>query len=277
MKKWFSFLFCSVLLTRYCDFSNTKVDAIDSINVNVSISNGELLLAQEPICVTDVDEDGVISLHDALFLAHEAKYQGGAQKGYAVSQTQFGLSLERLWGIENGGSYGYYCNNIASSNLADEIHSGDNIYAYAYTDLTTWSDTYTYFDNSIYNINVGDTLDFQLLSAGYDANWNPITVPLSGAILMIDKNETSVLTDESGNGRIHFDKPGQYILSAKCTDQVIVPPSARVSVSDVKTSNSKEESVRAGDKGVSLASMVLGISMIALIALRRKHANSKVQ
>lgn len=48
----------------------------------------------------------------------------------------------KLWGTENGGSYGYYVNNVSTWSLTDPVDEGDYVNAFVYTDLTTWFDTY---------------------------------------------------------------------------------------------------------------------------------------
>ena len=76
------------------------------VYVTIADGSGQLVLAQEAISVTDTDNDGVLTINDALYAAHEAKYDGGAAAGYASSVGQYGLAMDKLWGTENGGSYG---------------------------------------------------------------------------------------------------------------------------------------------------------------------------
>ncbi|MBP5657968.1 MAG: hypothetical protein J6X52_05545, partial [Clostridia bacterium] len=91
-------------------FASVLCAAKDPV-VYVTIANGELVLAREAVTLTDADNDGALTINDALYLAHEAKFEGGAAAGYASSTGDYGLSLTKLWGVENGGSYGYFVND----------------------------------------------------------------------------------------------------------------------------------------------------------------------
>ena len=51
------------------------------VYVTVSDKDGNLALTQEKITVTDVDSDNKLTVNDALYCAHEAKYEGGAAAG----------------------------------------------------------------------------------------------------------------------------------------------------------------------------------------------------
>ena len=81
--------------------------AEDSADVWVTIADkdGKLAVAAEKVTVTDADKDGALTINDALYCAHEAFYEGGAAAGYATGSTQYGLSLNKLWGAANGGTH----------------------------------------------------------------------------------------------------------------------------------------------------------------------------
>ena len=104
------------------------------VYVTISDDNKALVLTQEPVEVTDIDNDGKLTINDAFYIVHENKFEGGAEKGYKSSVKQWGLGLDKLWGVENGGSYGYYVNDTYSMGLADEIKNGDYIEAFIYPD-----------------------------------------------------------------------------------------------------------------------------------------------
>ncbi|MBO7666544.1 MAG: hypothetical protein J6S70_03845, partial [Clostridia bacterium] len=93
----------------------------------------------------DADADGVLTISDALYAAHEAAYEGGAAAGFAAATTEYGLSLTKLWGVENGGSYGYFVNDNSAMSLADPLSDGDEVVAFIYT-AADWSDAYSFFD-----------------------------------------------------------------------------------------------------------------------------------
>ena len=127
MKKMISVLLAILLLCTFC--------YAETVYVTISDSQGRLTIPHSAIDITDADADGIITIHDVLFAAHEAFYVGGAEAGYAVSMGDFGLCINKLWGEDNGGSYGYYVNNASAFNLADPVKEGDSVYAYAFTDL----------------------------------------------------------------------------------------------------------------------------------------------
>jgi hypothetical protein len=233
MKRPFAIALASLLALSVCSMT-AYADETQAINVYVTISdaNGELALAQEEIQVTDVDNDGNLTINDALYAAHEAKFEGGADAGYASSETSYGLTLSKLWGTENGGSYGYYVNNTAAMQLGDLISDGDYINAFVYTDLSSWSDTYCYFD--VQTATAEETLTLTLSAAGYDEQWNPVSMPVEGATITIDGNPTEFVTDSNGSVTITFSQNGTHIISAVSENQVLVPPVCTVDVSGVE-------------------------------------------
>ena len=85
--------------------------------VTIAGADGKLAVSQESVTVTDADGDGKLTIDEALTAAHEKFYEGGAEAGYKSSVGQYGLGLDKLWGTENGGSYGYYLNNTMSMGL----------------------------------------------------------------------------------------------------------------------------------------------------------------
>ena len=70
----------------------------DSALVYVTIcdQNGNNVIVREAITVTDTDSDGKLTVNDALYCAHEAKYTGGAAAGYATELTAYGISMTKL-------------------------------------------------------------------------------------------------------------------------------------------------------------------------------------
>ena len=55
--------------------------AVGGMTVFVTIADGELCIANAAVEVSDVDGDENLTLNDALILAHERYYKGGAEKG----------------------------------------------------------------------------------------------------------------------------------------------------------------------------------------------------
>ena len=93
MKKIFVFILTAAMLL--CAFS-LQTAAADKITVYVTIANGSLVMTHEAITVTDIDGDDLITLYDALYCAHEAKFEGGAAAGFDTATGDYGLYLLKL-------------------------------------------------------------------------------------------------------------------------------------------------------------------------------------
>lgn len=242
MKKIFATVLAMMLMLT--TFSLTAfaegTTEIAEVYVTISDGNGKLVLAQEKIIVNDTDADGALTINDALYNAHEAKYEGGAAAGYAATYGAYGLSLNKLWGVANGGSYGYYVNNASAWSLTDVVESGDYINAYAFTDLTAWSDTYSYFDVNTVTATQDDEVSLTLLAAGYDANYNPVTLPVEGATITINGIATEYKTDAEGKVTVKLTEAGTCVISAVSETQTLVPPVCVATVAATETSAAPE-------------------------------------
>lgn len=228
MKKVFAVVMTAVIMLSVGLIGAHAADTV-SVYVTIADQNGQLALAAEPVTVTDIDGDNVLTINDALYAAHEQFYPGGAAAGYATKETQYGLSMDKLWGAANGGSYGYYVNNASAWSMTDPVSSGDHLAAFVYTDLTAWSDMFTFFDTFMQDIEAGD-VTVTLSGAGYDATWNPITVPVKGATVTVDGEVTEVTTDDEGKATLTLTQNGKHIVSATRADGIIVPPVMIVNV-----------------------------------------------
>ncbi len=262
MKKILSMMLAVVLLGALCITASAE-GVCAEVYVTVADDKGELALAQEKITVTDIDGDGVLTLDEALFAAHEAKFEGGAAAGYATENTQWGISLVKLWGVENGGSYGYYLNNASAMGLSAEVKDGDLVSAFVYTDLNTWSDMYCFFDNSLLTAAENTEITLTLKGAGFDENWNPITLPIADAVITVDGVATEVVTDAEGRASISFDKAGRYVVSAESESGVLVPPALVVTV--------KEEAPATGIGSVCVWMAVFALCALGLAMTAKKH------
>ncbi|MBR4235637.1 MAG: hypothetical protein IKR85_06205 [Clostridia bacterium] len=187
-------LLCGLLMLALALSMAYAEDTAETV-VYVSIANGTLMTALAPVSVSDIDEDGALTINDALYLAHELYFEGG--DGYASAMSDWGLSLTKLWGVENGGSYGYYVNNVSAMSLADPVQDGDTVYAFVYTDTAAWSDTFCYFDAEFRTAGAGDEVTLTLCAAGFDENWTPVTLPVAGAVITINGEATEYVTDET--------------------------------------------------------------------------------
>lgn len=201
----------------------------DGAEVYVTISRmGELVAAQAAVFVTDIDEDGVLTVNDALCCAHESLYEGGAESGYAAVDSDWGVSLTMLWG-DVSGNYGYWLNNESCWSLNDVVDDGDYLTAFVYADAETWSDAYSYFNMNAAEVAVGDVLELTLTyNSGYDADWNFLYAPCAGAVVTDGSSE--YVSDDNGKVSVSFDKAGTYTLTASSESATLVPPVCTVTV-----------------------------------------------
>ncbi len=241
-----------------------------SAKVFVTISDGTLKLAQEEIIAKDLNNDGKINIDEALFAAHEEMYQGDAA-GYESYESEYGLSLGTLWGNDCG-SYGYYLNNASAMSLDDEVKDGDYINAFCYTDLTSWSDTYCFFDT--HNAE-GNEFSLTLSAAGWDESYNPITIPVEGAVITIDGEKTDFVTDAEGKVTVTIDEAGSYVISAVSDTQILVPPVCVATAAEAETgevdADTDETASSNPTTGVALSlAGVAAAAGAALISRKRK-------
>ena len=231
MKKIISFtLVCLLICTSFSLFAFAKENETATVYVSIS-SKGNIQAANVKVNVTDIDGDGKITINDALYALHEAKYQGGADKGYSYYKTeQYRLSIGTLWG-DKSGCFGYYVNDASAWSLEDEVKNGDNVYAFVYSDTEYWSDSYSFFDKLTVSSVSGGEIELTLFKSGYDENWNTITEPFANAAITINGEKTDYVTDKNGKVSIKADKIGSIVISATSADCVIVPPICIANVS----------------------------------------------
>lgn len=260
-----------------CCVSAKATGTQEKTEVYVTISVGETKLAHEKTAVTDVDSDGSLTVSDALFCAHEENFEGGAAAGYAAEKTEYGLSLTKLWGTQYESGFGYYVNNTAAMSLEDEIHDGDGISAFAFTDTVGWSDTYSFFDNDAVTLpQEGGKVSLTLYAAGYDESWNPVTYPVSGAEIIIDGVSQGIMTDENGAVELDFDTQGRYIVSAKSDSRLLVPPVCVVSAGEQTEERTETVRERKPDFKTYVIMLIVlcVIVFLALGAIRKKRGRA---
>ena len=197
--------------------------------VTICDSSRTMVAGMQPVTVTDADGDGALTIADALSCFHAAYHPDGAAAFSAVP-SEYGLSLVKLWGEENGGAFGYCVNHMPAMSLQDPIDDGAHITAYAYSDTVAYSDLYCYFDVDGLILPAGTPLTLTLVANSYDANWNPVVVPVVGATLVLQGAETECITNEYGEATITIDQPGEYVISAVSATQTLVPPACFLTV-----------------------------------------------
>ncbi len=203
-------------MTVYAEENNAEY-----VYVTIAGDSGKLVLAAKEIQYTaDMTAD------DALRAAHK-EYHKDKESAYATELTEYGISLTKLWGISNGGAYGYMINDQSPRSLADPIKAGDHIYAYIYTDTQGFSDTYSFFDTFYTAPDENGTLTLTLKTSGFDENFMPKTEPLAGAVITINGEKTSMMTNAEGQVTISEAKAGLYTISAEKEGMTLVPPVCR--------------------------------------------------
>lgn len=244
MKKFITAV-SAILFAMSAGAISVSAEETAEVYVTIADANGAIAMAQEKVTVTDIDADSVLTINDALYAAHEAAYEGGAAAGYGTASSEYGLSLTKLWGEENGGSYGYYVNNASAMSLSDTVKDGDYISAFVYTDLSAWSDTYCFFDVNTITAEEDTAFTLTLSAAGYDANWNAITVPVEGAVITLNGQATEFVTDADGKVEITAADAGECIISAKSESQILVPPVCIAEISAAETTAPTETTTTA--------------------------------
>ncbi len=230
MKKLFSVMLAFLMIMGCMSITSFADDA--SATVYVSISNkGQLVAAQTKVTVTDIDGDNALTVNDALYAAHEATYSGGAKEGYSYyTHKDYGLSIGKLWG-DTSGNFGYYINNSSCWSLADSVKSGDYLNAFVYSDSKNYSDKYCFFNNFTVTADSNSDIELTLCSAGYDASWNPVTLPVANAEITVDGKATGVKTDANGKATIQISGAGNHIISAVSESETLVPPVCTAQIS----------------------------------------------
>ena len=201
------------------------------VYVSIHVPSSGYVVIHEEISVTDVDLDGSLTLNDALYLTHEKFFEGGAAAGYRSKKGQWGVALEKLWGIENGGSYSYYNNDRMGFGLSDEVKDGDRLRASVWADPKT-SEYYSYFNIETAKVQSGGTLILNASYQTYDQSWAPTWSPLTNCEIKINGQSTNIVTDDEGFASIPLTEDGKKIITASCNDVVICPPLCAAYVGD---------------------------------------------
>lgn len=220
-----------VLLFVFCTgtVALASEEKIPTATVTI-INSGEFVLKNYEVAVNGES----FNIDDALKAAHDAKYEGGADKGYASATGDYGLYITKLWGDESG-AFGYAVNNKMSSGLSDKVAAGDSVVVYIYTDKTGYSDKYTYFNINKASVKAGEELTLTLSSLGYDESWNTVVSPLADATITVDGEKTEFKTDADGKVTLSLKGGKTYTVSASA-DGTIVPPLCVVTVAKNATS-----------------------------------------
>ena len=205
-------------------------------NGNIVTDKNGCYVAQAKVTVSDLDQDGTLTVNEALYATHETLYIGGAQEGYSTFIGDNGLSLAILWGKGTKGvlaSAGYYLNNESCWSLNDVVNEGDYLSAFNYFDTSYWSDAYSYFNENTVSVNKGSLVTLTLCALGYDEFWNQVSSPYPGAKVEILQTGGEVLTTDA-DGKVEIStsalEPGTYFAVAYTDAKNIVPAVCKIIV-----------------------------------------------
>lgn len=255
-------LLCTLLPAALAAEESVAVQAFVTVSVGgeFAVAEDGTVVANVPVTAADLDGSGSVDIDEVLAAAHEAFYPGGAAAGYASSPTDWGVSMDMLWG-DTSYSFGYYLNDGMAWSLLDPVADGDYIAAYVFADKEYFSDVYAYFDRNAAAAD-GGQVELTLFSASFDENWNVVFAPFAGASVTVDGADSGVVTDENGKAALTFDAAGEYLVSAASADAVLVPPVCRVTVAAAEPAAAapaaRTYTVERGDCLWSIARRLLG-------------------
>ena len=188
-------------------------------------ANDDSIMLNKPITVEDINEDGKLTVDEALQAAHKAY---NAENGYATGD----YGVTKLWGIETINTL-FFINNegIAAGVGVDTISEGDRLVASINKDNTYYADWYTYFDEAEKTVNVNQEFTLNLkghLGMAYtDEDKQDIAIA-NVSVGVWENGSFKALedktTDSNGNITLSFDKAGTYYVTASGTvsDEVTV-------------------------------------------------------
>ena len=214
------------LMAPYCVVTVEAAEAVEpdepsgtKVYVTISSGEGQLLVVNEAVTVTDTDNDGVLTFHDALVVLHEKH-----GKVYSAVESTYDLFVQTLWSIETGGSAMFFSNDatIPCSVSAYEVESGYRLHAAILQDALYWSDWYSSFDKRYVSVDAGE--EFTLSLTGYsafmsmDGGAGAIAIPSANIGVYEDEFvDLGVDTDSDGKVSLSFDTAGSYIVTAQGT------------------------------------------------------------
>ena len=197
----------AVILTFLMLFSTVSVFAegeTENITVYLSVSKyGEITEDKngDPMAYAPVTLEGkeTYTLDDVFRKAHELYYEDG-EGGYASSVGDWGLGIDMFWG-DTSYNFGYQVNQGKEAVMGPghEVTQGDYVDACIYQNLYPDTEGYAFFDIQKTEIMQEEALSLTLsYASGYDENWNTIFSPCEGATILVNGEETEIVTDENG-------------------------------------------------------------------------------
>ncbi len=230
-------------------------DSKNNITVYVTVNNKGVLdtldsgtvLSNIPITVSAEGDSVTV---DKILSEFHKKY---CKNGYEVTGSGW---VTKLMG-DTSGNYLFFVNDVGLPNgvTVDTVKNNDHLVASINADNTYWADWYTYFDKKSVSVEVGQEVSLNL--KGFLGMNNDAASAVSGVKIGTVSNGvftplTDKVTDEGGNVKLTFNKPGYYYVSASGTvnssvtdwstgtpvvtqaDCPIIAPSCVIKVTDTK-------------------------------------------
>ena len=211
---------CPIVLP-YCKVVVTP----SSYHVTVTLSDkGQIardkegnLIADIPLTVGDLDQDGLISFSDALTALHKERNEAGVS-AYEVGSTGY---VTKLWDHDTYNTL-FFQNNSAIMKLVKQtaIGEGDKLVASVNSDDQYYADWYTYFDSDSKKVVIKENVTLELKgfqgmagSAAGAAGGLKIGTISDGQFVQLGNS----VTDQDGKVTISFDKAGTYYVTAQGT------------------------------------------------------------
>lgn len=291
--------FSAVCMNAFADDAETT-----KVYVTISDTSSSLVLTQVPVTVTDIDNDGKLTVNDALYIAHEDNFDGGAKEGYSTVESEYGIAVEKLWGIENKMSYLFHVNSEMANSMTDDVKNGDYVDAYMFPDPSDLNYYYSWFDKRDGGEVDPDTeVELTLSYASFDASWQRVIAPIKNAKITVNGKETDFVTDDEGKVTVKLTEAGKNVISAVASDVKVAPASyivnvkgevaattsttstettttttttvtAKTTAKTTKNTNkttAKSSSPKTGDTGSAVAFFAIGAAVATAFALRRRN------
>lgn len=252
-KKHLSLLLVLVMVLSMVSGYVAKAET--SITVTLRVEQDEAtLIAPVQVTLTDADKkdygigldtDKLTPLHAlAKYMSEKKGATDATMEQYIqASESQYGLFLEGIStdgassgspaaGSQDGVSWMFAVDNTSPSVsvAAYELEDRESVVLYGIWGGGTWPDNeetnYSYFDQTTYTVQAGQTLSVSLKGLGYDENYNSITKDLADASVIAapcadesctatEKNAVlTEKTNETGTASLSFANAGSYVLSA---------------------------------------------------------------
>jgi hypothetical protein len=173
------------------------------------------LLYKAPVSVSDEDQDGQLTIHDAFVALHQQYYTDGAS-GYADTGSGW---VSQFWG-DSSGNLSYAKNHGWVGSVMDPIQAGDQLDVFTYADTVYYSDLYLWFPQGDVTAKAGvaQTFTVQGISLIWSYGDDLVTAIPAGASVTVynaagqPMPALSTTTDENGSFVLTFPSAGSYTV-----------------------------------------------------------------